>query len=58
MKNNINNQLAQVCNNLHGLLQDVKKYHRGHLVYDDLDDVIIDLDTQYNTLFKLIYGNE
>ena len=56
MKSTLNNQLAQVCNNLYCLLQDVKKYHRGHLVYDDLDDVIIDLDTQYNTLFKLIYG--
>lgn len=56
--NKTNNQLAQVCNNLYCILQDVKKYHRGHLFYDDLDDVILDLNIQYNTLFKLIYGDK
>ena len=58
MKSTLNNQLAQVCNNLYCIFQDVKKYHRGHLFYDDLDDVILDLNIQYNTLFKLIYGDK
>jgi len=57
MKNTLNNQLAQVCNNLYRTIKRVKKYRQTSnsiklaMVHDELE-------AEYNTLFKLIYGDK
>jgi hypothetical protein len=50
-----NNQLAQVCNNLYCIIKQVKKY-RFSIDNEELDNIYIELQVEYNTLFKLIYG--
>lgn len=54
MNDTLNNQLAQICNNLYCLLRHVKYYHSSSLGLG----VIHELETQYNKLFKLIYGDK
>ncbi len=60
MTDTLNNQLAQVCNNLYCLLQDVE-YLKEVSRADDkeaINKIISELEVNYNTLFKLIYGNK
>ena len=56
MKAKTNNQLAQVCNNLYCLLQAVKKYRFNYATDKTLWGIYNELEAEYNTLFRLIYG--
>lgn len=59
MNNNLDNQLAQVCNNLHCIIRQHLIKHRFNFPADQkLYNVYCELRIEYNTLFKLIYGNE
>ena len=57
MNDTLNNELAQVCNNLYRTIQRVKKYRQTSnsiklaMVHDELE-------AEYCTLFKLIYNDE
>ncbi len=58
MNNKTSNQLAQVCNNLYCILRQVKKYRiRLGFNFDD-GTILYELEAEYNTLFKLIYGDK
>lgn len=58
MNDTLNNQLAQVCNNLFCILREIKKY-KAKLPFDYiLWNARGELETEYNTLFKLIYGDK
>lgn len=52
------NQLAQVCNNLYCTIQDVKKYRSKFATDKKLYSIYNELEAEYNTLFKLIYGDK
>ncbi len=57
MKSTLNNQLAQVCNNLHSIMIQAIK---GQLDVPNkkLHSLYFELQAEYNTLFKLIYGDK
>ena len=59
-KSTLNNELAQICNNLFCILQQAKKTMNTFLFMNeiDLNKAISKLEAQYNKLFKLIYGDE
>ncbi len=58
MNDTLNNQLAQVCNNLYCIIRDIK-HCRAKLPFDYiLWNARGELKTEYNTLFKLIYGDK
>ncbi len=56
----LNNQLAQVCNNLYDIIRRVKNGLNSAWLVNQvgLNETLSDLKAEYNTLFKLIYGNE
>ena len=57
----MDNQLAQLCNNLYCTIQQVLKHlkHCSSFATDKfLYDIYVELKAEYNTLFKLIYGDE
>ncbi len=58
MKSTLNNQLAQVCNNLYCILRQVKKYCICLGFNFDDGTILCELEAEYNTLFKLIYGDK
>jgi len=59
MNNKLNNQLAQVCNNLYCLLRQANQYYANLSAYTPtMYAVCRELEAEYNTLFKLVYGNE
>jgi len=51
------NQLAQVCNNLYCIIRALKVSWCND-TNNELDNIYLELLAKYNTLFKLIYGNE
>ncbi len=55
MNDTLNNELAQVCNNLYCLLQDVRYYRSNNPQSTRLQNIDDELLNEYNTLFKLIY---
>ena len=57
MKSTLNNQLAQVCNNLYCIIRALKVSWCND-TNNELDNIYLELLAKYNTLFKLIYGNE
>ncbi len=58
MDDTINNQLAQVCNNLYCTIQDVRRYRSNLPIDNKLWTVQCELEDEYNKLFKLIYGDK
>ena len=58
MKSTLNNQLAQLCNNLHRTIRQVTIYRFKFVADNKLNDVCDELQAEYNTLFKLIYGDK
>ena len=58
MTDTLNNQLAQVCNNLYCTIQDVKSCRSYDLESMRLSVIYCELEDEYNKLFKLIYGDK
>ncbi len=54
----LNNQLAQVCNNLYCTIQDVKSYRANLPTDNKLWTIQCELEAEYNKLFTLIYGDK
>lgn len=57
---NINNELAQICNNLFCILQQAKACSNSVWLVNEsvLAKAIGELEAEYDTLFKLIYGDK
>ena len=58
MNDTLNNQLAQVCNNLFCIIQDARHIRLIGPISSHLQALHKDLKTEYNKLFKLIYGDK
>ncbi len=58
MNDTLNNQLAQTCNNLYCTIRQLDYYRSKFTTDQKLYSVYCELDEQYNTLFKLIYGDK
>ena len=58
MNDTLNNQLAQVCNNLFCIIRIVKLYRSKSATGKKLRHTCCELEAEYNKLFKLIYGDK
>ena len=57
MNDTLNNQLAQVCNNLYCIIRSIKCYPK-FAEDTEMCAIYCVLQTEYNKLFKLIYGDK
>ncbi len=57
MNDTLNNELAQVCNNLFCVIRQIE-CHPKFIDDKKMYTIYCELDEQYHTLFKLIYGDK
>ena len=58
-KSTLNNELAQICNNLFCIIRQTSTIHVAWSPTNkQLDKLCRELETEYNKLFTLIYGDE